>query len=74
MQFEPALIFVNNTLISLTIRDKIRVIGSGKIIIAHWKQTSAITPEAFCFHCAALKPYVATLIATLQALPPKIKC
>lgn len=32
MPFEPALIFVNKTLISLNIRDKIRVICSGKII------------------------------------------
>ena len=32
MPFEPALIFVNKTLINLGIRDKIRVIGSGKII------------------------------------------
>ncbi|NRS88143.1 glutamate synthase domain-containing protein 2 [Flavobacterium sp. 7E] len=32
MPFEPALIFVNKTLISLNIRDKIRVISSGKII------------------------------------------
>ncbi|KIA98795.1 MULTISPECIES: FMN-binding glutamate synthase family protein [unclassified Flavobacterium] len=32
MPFEPALIFVNKTLISLNIRDKMRVIGSGKII------------------------------------------
>ncbi|WP_264565042.1 FMN-binding glutamate synthase family protein [Flavobacterium sp. N3904] len=30
--FEPALIFVNKTLIELNIRDKIRIIGSGKII------------------------------------------
>jgi glutamate synthase domain-containing protein 2 len=30
--FEPALIFVNQTLINLNIRDKIRIIGSGKII------------------------------------------
>lgn len=32
MPFEPALIFVNKTLIRLGIRDKIRVISSGKII------------------------------------------
>ena len=32
MPFEPALIFVNKTLVGLNIRDKIRVIGSGKII------------------------------------------
>lgn len=32
MPFEPALIFVNKTLIALNIRDKMRVIGSGKII------------------------------------------
>ncbi|MBE0391344.1 FMN-binding glutamate synthase family protein [Flavobacterium sp. PL002] len=32
MPFEPALIFVNKTLINLNIRDKIRVISSGKII------------------------------------------
>lgn len=32
MPFEPALIFANKTLIRLNIRDKIRVIGSGKII------------------------------------------
>jgi len=32
MPFEPALIFVNQTLIRLGIRDKIRIIGSGKII------------------------------------------
>lgn len=32
MPFEPALIFVNKTLISLNISDKILVIGSGKII------------------------------------------
>jgi len=32
MPFEPALIFVNKTLISLKIRDKMRIIGSGKII------------------------------------------
>jgi hypothetical protein len=32
MPIEPALIFVNKTLISLNIRDKIRVICSGKII------------------------------------------
>ena len=32
MPFEPALIFVDKTLISLNIRDKIRVICSGKII------------------------------------------
>jgi len=32
MPFEPALIFVNKTLIRLNIRDKIRVICSGKII------------------------------------------
>jgi len=32
MPFAPALIFVNKTLVSLNIRDKIRVIGSGKII------------------------------------------
>lgn len=74
MKFEPALIFVNNTLISLNIRDKIRVIGSDKIILAYWEQTSAIAPEALCFHGTALKPCVATLIITLQALTPKIKC
>jgi glutamate synthase domain-containing protein 2 len=32
MPFEPALIFVNKTLSGLNIRDKIRIIGSGKII------------------------------------------
>ncbi|GEC72184.1 FMN-binding glutamate synthase family protein [Flavobacterium flevense] len=32
MPFEPALIFVNKTLVNLNIRDKIRIIGSGKII------------------------------------------
>ena len=32
MPFEPALIFVNKTLTGLNIRDKIRIIGSGKII------------------------------------------
>ena len=32
MSFEPALIFVNKTLVSFEIRDKIRVICSGKII------------------------------------------
>ncbi|WP_366184113.1 FMN-binding glutamate synthase family protein [Flavobacterium ovatum] len=32
MPFEPALIFVNRTLIDLNIREKIRIIGSGKII------------------------------------------
>lgn len=32
MPFEPALIFVNKTLVRLGIRDKIRVISSGKII------------------------------------------
>ncbi|EIA08036.1 FMN-binding glutamate synthase family protein [Flavobacterium frigoris] len=32
MPFEPALIFANKILIRLNIRDKIRVIGSGKII------------------------------------------
>lgn len=32
MPFEPALIFVNKTLIGNNIRDKIRIIGSGKII------------------------------------------
>ena len=32
MPFAPALIFVNKTLVGLNIRDKIRVIGSGKII------------------------------------------
>ncbi|OXA86395.1 FMN-binding glutamate synthase family protein [Flavobacterium hercynium] len=32
MPFEPALIFVNKTLVSLKIRDKMRIIGSGKII------------------------------------------
>ncbi|MGA9637551.1 FMN-binding glutamate synthase family protein [Flavobacterium sp.] len=32
MPFEPALIFVNKTLIDYSIRDKIRIIGSGKII------------------------------------------
>ena len=32
MPFEPALIFVNKTLVRFGIRDKIRVIGSGKII------------------------------------------
>ena len=32
MPFQPALIFVNKTLIGLNIRDKIRIIGSGKII------------------------------------------
>ena len=32
MPFEPALIFVNKTLVDLNIRSKIRVIGSGKII------------------------------------------
>lgn len=32
MPFEPALIFVNKTLVDLNIRDKIRIIGSGKII------------------------------------------
>nr|WP_294926256.1 FMN-binding glutamate synthase family protein [uncultured Flavobacterium sp.] len=32
MPFEPALIFVNKTLVGLNIRDKIRIIGSGKII------------------------------------------
>ena len=35
MPLEPALIFVNKTLISLNIRDKITVICSGKIISAH---------------------------------------
>ncbi|KVV15574.1 FMN-binding glutamate synthase family protein [Flavobacterium sp. TAB 87] len=32
MPFEPSLIFVNKTLVDLNIRDKIRVIGSGKIV------------------------------------------
>lgn len=32
MPFEPALIFVNQTLVRLGIRDKMRIIGSGKII------------------------------------------
>jgi hypothetical protein len=32
MPFAPALIFVNKTLVELNIRDKIRLIGSGKII------------------------------------------
>ncbi|MDR7210550.1 FMN-binding glutamate synthase family protein [Flavobacterium piscis] len=32
MPFAPALIFVNKTLVGLNIRDKIRIIGSGKII------------------------------------------
>lgn len=32
MPFQPALIFVNKTLVGLNIRDKIRIIGSGKII------------------------------------------
>ena len=32
MPFEPALIFVNKTLVRFKIRDKIRVICSGKII------------------------------------------
>jgi len=32
MPFEPALIFVNKTLVRLGIRDKMRIIGSGKII------------------------------------------
>ena len=32
MPFEPALIFVNKTLVNLNIRNKIRIIGSGKII------------------------------------------
>lgn len=32
MPFQPALIFVNKTLIDLNIRSKIRIIGSGKII------------------------------------------
>jgi glutamate synthase domain-containing protein 2 len=32
MPFEPALIFVNKTLTNLGLRDKIRIIGSGKII------------------------------------------
>lgn len=32
MPFQPALIFVNKTLIRLNIRDKIKIIGSGKII------------------------------------------
>lgn len=32
MPFEPALIFVNKTLVDLNIRSKIRIIGSGKII------------------------------------------
>jgi glutamate synthase domain-containing protein 2 len=35
MPFEPALIFVNKTLVSLGIRDKIRIICSGKIISGH---------------------------------------
>lgn len=35
MPFEPALIFVNRTLVSFKIRDKIRVICSGKIISGH---------------------------------------
>ena len=35
MPFEPALIFVNKTLVMLGIRDKIRVICSGKIISGH---------------------------------------
>jgi glutamate synthase domain-containing protein 2 len=35
MPFEPALIFVNKTLIRFKIRDKIRVICSGKIISGH---------------------------------------
>jgi glutamate synthase domain-containing protein 2 len=35
MPFEPALIFVNKTLTNLKIRDKIRVICSGKIISGH---------------------------------------
>lgn len=35
MPFEPALIFVNKTLINFKIRDKIRVICSGKIISGH---------------------------------------
>ena len=35
MPFEPALIFVNKTLVSLNIRHKIRVICSGKIISGH---------------------------------------
>lgn len=35
MPLEPALIFVNKTLIRLNIRDKIRIICSGKIISGH---------------------------------------
>lgn len=35
MPFEPALIFVNKTLVRFQIRDKIRVICSGKIISGH---------------------------------------
>lgn len=35
MPFEPALIFVNQTLIRLGIRDKIKIICSGKIISGH---------------------------------------
>ena len=36
MPFEPALIFVNKTLIRFGVRDKIRVIGSGKIISGYY--------------------------------------
>ncbi len=35
MPLEPSLIFVNKTLIRLNIRDKIRIICSGKIISGH---------------------------------------
>lgn len=35
MPFEPALIFVNKTLVRFEIRDKIRIVGSGKIISGH---------------------------------------
>jgi glutamate synthase domain-containing protein 2 len=57
MPFKPALIFVNKTLIRLDIRDKIRVICSGKIISgysilrnARWERICATVQEVLCFH------------------------
>jgi hypothetical protein len=56
MPFKPALIFKQKTLIRLDIRDKIRVICSGKIISGYsilrvqWERICATVQEVLCFH------------------------
>jgi hypothetical protein len=81
MPFEPALTFVNNTLIKLDIRNKIRVICIGKIISGYrilravaMVRICATVQEVLCFHWVVLRHYDATTILVLQELLLKIKC